>query len=139
MTTPMETRVSTDTDLSKYRAARDFLLQHRSDLATACAGFRWPQMTHFNWALDHFDALARDNHAPALWIVGDDGQEQKISFAQMAERSSRVANWLESLGVARGDRVLLSQINDWQRRNRTDAALIAPAGPRTRGRRPPAQ
>lgn len=40
---------------------------------------------------------------------------------------------------SRGDRVLLSQIHDWQRRNRTDAALIAPAGPRTRGRRPPAQ
>ena len=99
-------------DLAKYRAARDFLLAHRSDLATASAGFRWPQLDHFNWALDHFDDLARDNHAPALWIVGDDGSEQKISFAQMAERSARVANWLESLGVARGDRVLLMLGNE---------------------------
>jgi acetyl-CoA synthetase len=100
------------TDLAKYRAARDFLLAHRTDLDTACAGFRWPQMEHFNWALDHFDDLARDNHATALWIVGDDGREQKVSFAQMAERSSRVANWLESLGVARGDRVLLMLGNE---------------------------
>ena len=52
------------TDLAKYREARDFLLAHRSDLATASAGFRWPQLDHFNWALDHFDDLARDNHAP---------------------------------------------------------------------------
>ena len=100
------------TDLAHYRAARDFLLAHRTDHDAANAGFRWPQMTHFNWALDHFDDLARDNHATALWIVADDGSEQKVSFAQMAERSARVANWLESLGVARGDRVLLMLGNE---------------------------
>ena len=104
--------MSTADDLSKYRAARDFLLQHRTDHDAACAGFRWPQLDHFNWALDHFDDLARDNHATALWIVGDDGSETKVSFAQMAERSARVANWLESLGVARGDRVLLMLGNE---------------------------
>ncbi|MBL8352621.1 MAG: AMP-binding protein [Burkholderiaceae bacterium] len=100
------------TDLSKYRAARDFLLQHRTDQDAACAGFRWPKLEHFNWALDHFDDLARDNHATALWIVGDDGSETKIGFAQMAERSARVANWLESLGLQRGDRVLLMLGNE---------------------------
>lgn len=36
---------------------------------------------------------------------------------------------------SRGDRVLLSQIHDWQRRNRTDAAPAVAPGPRpTRGR-----
>ena len=100
------------TALANYRAARDFLLAHRSDHDAANAGFRWPQMTHFNWALDHFDDLARGNQATALWIVADDGSEQKVSFAQMAERSARVANWLESLGVARGDRVLLMLGNE---------------------------
>ena len=111
-----DTHLTRDTplppDLAKYRAARDFLLQHRSDLATASAGFRWPQLDHFNWALDHFDELARDNHAPALWIVDDAGGETQVSFAQMAERSARVANWLESLGVVRGDRVLLMLGNE---------------------------
>ncbi|MFP5399734.1 MAG: AMP-binding protein [Gammaproteobacteria bacterium] len=99
-------------DLRRYRAARDFLFRHRSDHATAVAGFRWPRLEHFNWALDHFDDLARDNHAPALWIVGDDGSEAKLSFAELAARSNRVANWLESLGVARGDRVLLMLGNE---------------------------
>lgn len=100
------------TDLAAYRAARDFLLAHRTDHDAAWAGFRWPRLNHFNWALDHFDDLARDNHATALWIVGDDGGETKVSFAQMAERSARVANWLEALGVARGDRVLLMLGNE---------------------------
>ena len=86
--------MSTHPNLAAYRAARDFLLTHRTDLATAQAGFRWPQLTHFNWALDHFDDLARDNHATALWIVADDGSEQKVTFAEMAARSNRVANWL---------------------------------------------
>ena len=103
---------SSNPDLASYRVARDFLLAHRTDLDAAHAGFRWPQLTHFNWALDHFDDLARDNHATALWIVDDDGSEQKVSFAEMAARSNRVANWLESLGVARGDRVLLMLGNE---------------------------
>ena len=99
-------------DLARYRAARDFLLAHRTDYAAAVAGFRWPKLAHFNWALDHFDDLARGNDAPALWIVGDDGAETRLTFAQLSARSGRVANWLESLGIARGDRVLLMLGNE---------------------------
>ena len=90
-----------------FAAARDLLLAHRGDHAAACAAFRWPALTHFNWALDWFDHLARDNRATALWVVNEDGSEQRLSFAQMAERSNRVANWLRARGVRRGDRMLL--------------------------------
>ncbi|MGN6703862.1 MAG: AMP-binding protein [Burkholderiaceae bacterium] len=86
--------------------ARDFLLRHREDYDTAYRDFRPPALAHFNWALDFFDVQARGNQTPALWVV-DEGGEQKISFAEMAARSSRVANWLRGLGIARGDRVLL--------------------------------
>ena len=37
---------------------------------------------------------------------------------------------------SRGDRVLLSQIHDWQRRNRTDAAPAAAPAPRVKRGRP---
>lgn len=87
--------------------ARDFLLAHREDYATAYAGFRWPQLDTFNWALDHFDVMARDNAAPALWVVADDGSEEKLSFAELSARSNRVANFLRAQGVQRGDRVLI--------------------------------
>ena len=90
-----------------FRAARDFLLVQRGRHDAALAGFQWPTLQHFNWALDWFDVLARDNHATALWVVHDDGSEQRLSFAQMAERSNRVAHWLRSRGVKRGDRMLL--------------------------------
>lgn len=92
--------------------ARDFLLSHRSDITTAARDFRWPALTEFNWALDYFDPMARDNDAPALWILGEDGSEQKLSFAEMSARSSQVANHLRQLGVRRGDRILLMLGNE---------------------------
>jgi acetyl-CoA synthetase len=87
--------------------ARDFLQTHRTDYATAYRDYRPPALDNFNWALDFFDVQARDNHAAALWVVGEDGTEQKISFAAMAARSSQVARYLRERGVRRGDRVLL--------------------------------
>src|SRR5580704_15473431 len=90
-----------------FIAARDFLLRHREDYATAYRDFQWPKLDRFNWALDYFDAMARGNEAPALWLTDDDGNEQKLSFAAMSKRSNRIANALRALGVRRGDRVLL--------------------------------
>ncbi|MDE2479493.1 MAG: AMP-binding protein [Betaproteobacteria bacterium] len=95
-----------------FLQARDFLLRHRSDYETAYAGFRWPRLEHFNWALDYFDPMARGNPSPALWIVDEQGREDKLSFDQMARRSSQAANWLRGLGVRRGDRVLLLLPNE---------------------------
>ena len=90
-----------------FLEARDFLLRHREDYAAAYAGFRWPRLDRFNWALDHFDALAAGNDRPALWLVNEGGAEQKLTFAALKERSDRVANHLRALGIRRGDRILL--------------------------------
>ncbi|AJY38543.1 AMP-binding protein [Burkholderia humptydooensis] len=88
--------------------ARDFLLRHRTDYDTAYRDFRWPALDEFNWALDYFDAIARGNDKPALWIVdAATGDGAQYTFAQMSERSARIANWLRGIGVARGDRILL--------------------------------
>ncbi len=90
-----------------FTEAREFLLSQRGNHAAACAGFRWPMFEHFNWALDWFDVMAQGNHRTALWVVNEDGSEQRLSFMQMAERSNRIANWLRARGVKRGDRMLL--------------------------------
>jgi len=95
-----------------FLAARDFLLAHRTDYATAVRDFRWPQLHEFNWALDYFDAMAEGNQANALWIVEEDGSEQRYSFQQLAARSNQVANHLRALGVRRGERILLMLGND---------------------------
>ena len=86
--------------------ARDFLLAHRNDYSAAYAGFRWPTLGEFNWALDYFDPLAAGNDRTALWIV-DVAGETRRSFAELAAGSNRVANHLRRLGVRRGDRILL--------------------------------
>ncbi|MBA2673340.1 AMP-binding protein [Ramlibacter sp.] len=95
-----------------FRAARDLLFTLRDDHAAAVRDFRWPRLEHFNWALDHFDTLAQGNDATALWIVEADGTEHRASFAQLAQRSAQVANWLHSAGVRRGDRILLMLGNE---------------------------
>jgi acetyl-CoA synthetase len=91
-----------------FKAARDFLFAHRTDYRAAHAGFRWPQLEHFNYALDWFDAeLARGDNANrlALKIVGDGAAT--VTFGELSERSNRVANGLSALGVKRGERILL--------------------------------
>jgi acetyl-CoA synthetase len=107
------------TPTATFRAARDFLLAHRDDYDTAYAGFEWPRLPQFNWAIDWFDAvLAAENpDAPALWIVEEDGSQQRLSFAELSQRSQQVAGWLRGQGVNRGDRVLLmlgNQVELWE-------------------------
>jgi len=91
----------------RFIAMRDRLLCLREDLAAARREFAWPDLDEFNWATDYFDVIARNNHQPALRVIDDAGNGEAISFAQLARRSSQVANWLSELGVGRGHRILV--------------------------------
>src|SRR5215475_160267 len=106
-------------DITAFRVARDFLLQHRDDYATAYEQFRWPVLSDFNWARDWFDGVLAVEQADttALWIVEDDGSESKVTFADLSSRSSQVAGWLRAHGVRRGDHLLLmlgNQLELWE-------------------------
>ncbi len=92
-----------------FREARDFLLRHREDYQAAYTGFQWPRLDRFNWALDWFDRIATGHRGSqtALWVVYEDGRETKLSFAELSQRSSRIANYFRELGVRRGDRILV--------------------------------
>ncbi len=108
--------MATNTD--NYRNARDQLVGLIGDYQKAVDTFAWPRLTgSFNWATDWFDVIARDNDRIALWIVEEDGDEEKVTFAQMADRSDRVATWLAQQGVGKGDRVILmlgNQVELWE-------------------------
>jgi acetyl-CoA synthetase len=113
-TSPSEPKPST----AAYRHARDTLVALTGQHDRAVSEFRWPDVgERFNWALDWFDPIARGNDQTALWIVEEDGSEQKVTFDEMATRSDRVAAWLSDLGVSQGDRVLLmlgNQVELWE-------------------------
>lgn len=95
------------TATESFRRARDFLLEHREDRTTAYEQFEWPRPEHFNWALDWFDVIADGNDRTALHIVEEDGTETRLTFAELSDRSDRVAGWLRGQGVAAGDRILV--------------------------------
>ncbi len=107
----------TSTAHEAYAAARDVLLRHRTDYDAAVAQFEWPDITgDFNWALDWFDELARGNEDIALWIVEEDGAEEKFTFEQMRTRSDKLAAWLREQGIGQGDPILLmlgNQVELW--------------------------
>ncbi len=98
--------------MTTFQEARAFLLQNRTDYDQAVAGFKWPDQTTFNWALDWFDAgLAHDPQSKdraALWIVESASKtETSLSFATLSRRSNQVANFLRAQGLRRGDHLLL--------------------------------
>ncbi len=101
-----------------YRQARDLLLAKRDDYTAAVASFSWPTFSGaFNWATDWFDQIARGNDQLALWLVEEDGSEQKYTYADLAHRSDQLATWLAGQGVDRGHRVLLilgNQVELWE-------------------------
>jgi acetyl-CoA synthetase len=91
----------------QVRAARDFLLQHRTAYDVAAGGFSWPALPVYNFATDWFDGLAEENpDGIALWVIDGD-TEQRLTFAELAARSVAAAHLLADLGLRRGDRMLL--------------------------------
>ncbi|WP_030908033.1 AMP-binding protein, partial [Streptomyces sp. NRRL F-5126] len=90
-----------------FRAARDLLLDLRTDIDAARHSFVWPSPTTFNWALEWFDVIAHDNHRTALEFVQAGGGTTCVTYHELSTRSDQVANWLSSQGVQRGDRVMI--------------------------------
>src|SRR3954465_9505627 len=103
--------------MDDVRALRDLLLDHREDYEGARAAFAWPELSEFNWALDWFDPFARGNDAPGLLVVESDGSSASLTFDELFRRSNAVASWLASVGVGRGDRIVLmlaNQLELWE-------------------------
>ncbi len=78
--------------------------------------FRLDVPERFNFAQDVVDRWAREDpdKLAMLW-VGQDGEERRLGFAYFRDASNRFANVLRSLGITKGDRVLvvLPRLPEW--------------------------
>lgn len=71
-----------------------------------CFRLRTPE--RFNFGHDVVDRWAADQpDTRALWWIGPEGEERRLTFREVADRSNRVANALGALGLLRGDQVML--------------------------------
>ena len=62
----------------------------------------------FNFAFDVVDALGASNPEKLAMVhLSEDETERKFTFCDMMKESSRTANYFKSLGIKRGDRVML--------------------------------
>jgi len=62
----------------------------------------------FNFAFDVVDALGRSKPDKlAMLHLSEDGTERRFTFQDMKKESARAANYFKSLGIKRGDRVML--------------------------------
>ena len=63
---------------------------------------------HFNFAFDLVDELAEKKPDKLAMVhVSKDKQERRFTFRDMKQASNRCANYFKSLGIKKGDRVML--------------------------------
>ena len=69
---------------------------------------KFKNIEKFNFAFDLVDALAeREPEKLAMLHVSKDKVERRITFKDMKKESARCANYFKSLGIKKGDRVML--------------------------------
>ncbi len=70
---------------------------------------------HFNFAYDVVDELAKKVPSKtAMVYVSNDKQSRRFTFSDMSKYSNMAANYFASLGIKKGDRVLLVEKRHYQ-------------------------
>ena len=78
------------------------------DESGAMTGLNFANTDRYNFAFDTVDAIARkDPEKLAMIHVSDDMTERRFTFKDFKDASSQCANYFKSLGIRRGDRVML--------------------------------
>jgi len=88
---------------------------HMTDYEAERQHFHLEVPEYFNFATDVIGKWASDPDKLAMLWVGPQGEERRITYAHFAEYSSRAANAFATLGIKKGDRVLvmLPRFPEW--------------------------
>ena len=96
----------------KAKAAAPLLCEKfihtEEDERGALQNIRFEDTDHYNFAFDTVDAIARrEPDKLAMIHVANDMTERRFTFKDIKDASSQSANYFKSLGIKRGDRVML--------------------------------
>ncbi len=92
---------------SRKTVADDFV-EYTRDENGVFNGITFKNEDKFNFAFDCVDAIAKkDPDKTAMMWVGNDKSERRFTFNDMRRYSAKTANYFESLGIKRGDTVML--------------------------------
>jgi acyl-coenzyme A synthetase/AMP-(fatty) acid ligase len=88
---------------------------HMTDYEAERQHFHLDVPEYFNFAIDVMGKWATDPDKLAMLWIGQHGEEQRITYARFAERSSRAANAFAALGIQKGDcvMVMLPRFPEW--------------------------
>ncbi len=87
--------------------ARNFL-ESSYDEKGVFNGITFKNEDQFNFAFDCVDALAeKDPDKLAMMWVANDKSDRRFTFSDMKKYSAKTANYFESLGIKKGDTVML--------------------------------
>ena len=93
-------------DDSRSRIYKDFIIPTEENGVLKKIEFKNEEK--FNFAFDVVDALGRRKPDKlAMLHISEDGTERRFTFKDMKKESARAANYFKSLGIKRGDRVML--------------------------------
>ena len=91
---------------TQQRIYNDFILPTEKDGKLAAIAFQNEEK--FNFAFDVVDELGRRKPDKlAMLHIADDMTERRFTFQDIKKESARAANYFKSLGIQRGDRVML--------------------------------
>ena len=91
---------------TKRRIYHDFIIPTEENGILTKIDFKNEES--FNFAFDVVDALGRRKPDKlAMLHISEDGTERRFTFRDMKKESARAANYFKSLGIKRGDRVML--------------------------------
>ena len=90
-----------------YREYKKYV-EVKEDEHGAPISIKFKNTEKFNFAFDIVDKIGeRDPDKLAMLYVGKDMSEKRFTFLDMKKQSSRCANYFKSIGIKKGDKVLL--------------------------------
>ncbi|MBQ7115563.1 MAG: AMP-binding protein [Clostridia bacterium] len=93
----------------------DKFIKTTEDENGVCTGISFENEDKFNFAFDIVDELGRQYPEKlAMLHISDDLTERRFTFKDLKEASSQAANYFKSLGIKKGDRVLLVLKRNYQ-------------------------